>query len=207
MSSSAVEREWKEGDLDQEDRAAFDALHKKYIEPLTRYCTRLLHNRQEGEQAAQDTFLLAWQNITQFRGDGPFDKWLKGIATNVCLKLLRTKKGADALRHESPDDPGTLARIEELQAEIFAQDPVATEVEKRLLGPKIYCRICECGQTAKRRWDALDLDIFELHYVQGVKSKREVARLLGENENKVKFRISSRIEPVIEKVHQEFETE
>jgi len=215
----AVELERKEGQLDsgddqdlvlrakQGDHAAFDALHAKHAKNLTRYCARLLHNNEESENAAQDAFTAAWSNLSSFQGGGLFESWLKSIATNVCLHLLRTKKGKDTLQRQSLDDPATLAGVERRQAETGTRDPVEEEVGTHLLAQQIIDRILTCVQTAKPRWDALDLDIFELYYVQGVETKREVAERLGENENKVKYRLYNRIEPVIAKVRKQYEDE
>ncbi len=133
--------------------------------------------------------------------------WLNAIATHVCLKLLRTKKGEDVAHRQSLDDPATLAGVEENQSTTGSKDRVAEVVEKRLLEQQIRHRVLEYAQNDKPRWDALELDIFELYYIQGVETKREVAERLGENENKVKYRIYRRIEPVLKRVRQEFEAE
>lgn len=186
------------------DRAAFDALYKKHIGTITRYCARLLRNAHEGEDAAQKTFLLAWKNLAGFRCAAKFETWLKTIATNVCLKLLRTRKGQDPMHHQSMDDPATSAAAEEQPSEPGKEDPGADEVVSHLFAQQLVRRILECAQTARPRWDALDLNIFELHYIRGVESKREVAIRLGENEGKIKYRIRYHIEPVFKKVCDEY---
>lgn len=188
------------------DRAAFDKLHAKYKLILTRYCRRLLcNNVQEGEQAAQDAFLLAWGSLTSFKCECRFASWLKEIATNVCRKRWRTKKGKDVLQSQSLDDPPTLAGIEGHRFATRENDQRADEAEMRILAQQIVQSVLECAENAKPSWDALDLDIFELHYVQGVESQRDVAQRLKVNENTVRYRIYRHIEPVLEKVRREYE--
>jgi len=187
------------------DPAAFDALHARHITSLSRYCGRLLRNEQEGEQAAQDSFVLAWRHLADFRGAGKFESWLKSIATGVCLKLWRTKSGKDTLQRQSLDAPDTLPGTDGEQGAIGAKDPVADEVETRILAQQIVRQVLECAATAKRPWDSLDMDIFQLHYVQGVESRREVAQRLGENESTVKYRVYNHIEPTFKAVRQVYE--
>ena len=84
------------------DTRAFEALvnqHARYIYTLT---NRLLSNRQEAEDLAQETFVRAWRNLHKFRGDAQFRTWLYRIATNLCYnRLPRLKQELAAL---DPDD-------------------------------------------------------------------------------------------------------
>ena len=58
------------------DTRSFDRLKTQYETHVVRVCSGLLRNPQEGEEAAQETFLQAWKHLADYRGDGPFLAWL-----------------------------------------------------------------------------------------------------------------------------------
>ena len=72
------------------DRTAFDRLIVKYQKKIVNLCVRLLGNISDGEDAAQDTFVKAYKNIKQFKGNSRFSTWLYAIAINTCRNSRRT---------------------------------------------------------------------------------------------------------------------
>ena len=50
---------------------------------------RILQNRQEAEDLAQEIYLRVWRALPGFRGDSKFTTWLHVIATNACLNRRR----------------------------------------------------------------------------------------------------------------------
>jgi RNA polymerase sigma-70 factor (ECF subfamily) len=44
------------------------------------------------EDAAQDAFIKAWQNLHRYQPKAPFRNWVYRIATNAALDLLRRKR-------------------------------------------------------------------------------------------------------------------
>ncbi len=58
------------------------------------------------EEAAQDTFVQAWKNLSRFRGDAQPFTWLYRIAVNEALQRTRRKKlDLRPLDDLSPGDP------------------------------------------------------------------------------------------------------
>ena len=53
---------------------------------------RMMRNEAEAEELVQDTFLSAWQNLHNFRGDSAFSSWLHRICANFALMRLRRKR-------------------------------------------------------------------------------------------------------------------
>ena len=53
---------------------------------------RLLDDERDVEEAAQDTFVQAWKNLSRFRGDAQPFTWLYRIAVNEALQRTRRKK-------------------------------------------------------------------------------------------------------------------
>ncbi len=76
----------------REDAAAFDALYRRYVTRVYRYCYSRTNNAQVAEDLTAQTFLAALEGIGRFRGDGSVAAWLFGIAANVCKGYYRYQK-------------------------------------------------------------------------------------------------------------------
>jgi len=74
------------GDLD-----AFNQLVLTYQGQVYALAYRLLGDHESAADAAQDTFLSAFQHIHRFHG-GSLRAWLLRIATNRCYDMLRRKR-------------------------------------------------------------------------------------------------------------------
>ena len=73
------------------DVHAFNSLVLKWEQRVYNIALRMLHNREDAEEAAQETFLLAWRNIRSFRRDAKFSTWLCRIAINHCLTRIQQR--------------------------------------------------------------------------------------------------------------------
>lgn len=108
------------------DRAAQDALVRRYLADVYRVTFRLLGRRERAEDATQDTFVNALQALPRFRGESSFRTWLLRIAANAARSQGRrwTRSRETALTEADgeigdPADPGReverreqLARVE-----------------------------------------------------------------------------------------------
>lgn len=70
------------------DESAFEALVRSHQRGVYNLAYRLLGNREDALDAAQDTFLRCYRALPRFRGDAAFRTWLLGIAINVCRTRL-----------------------------------------------------------------------------------------------------------------------
>ena len=74
------------------NRRAFDQLVRKYQSPVRRFLLNLtLGDETLCDDLAQDTFLKAYEHITQFKGIASFQTWLFRIAYNVFYDNKRKK--------------------------------------------------------------------------------------------------------------------
>ena len=75
------------------NKRAYDKLVMKYQSPIRRFfLNQTLGDVQLSEDLAQDTFIKAYTNITQFQGLSSFSTWLFRIAYNVLYDYTRSRK-------------------------------------------------------------------------------------------------------------------
>lgn len=68
---------------------AFEQLVAPYERQVYFTCLRIMGNRQDAEDAAQESLLKAFRAFDGFRGEAKVSTWLYTIATRCCLDILR----------------------------------------------------------------------------------------------------------------------
>src|SRR5580658_4689666 len=97
-SAQSVVREVADDDLDlvhaakNGDVAAFEQLVSRYDRKLLRIAQSITHNREDSQDAVQEAFLKAYQNLSAFREDSKFSTWLFRITVNQSLTKLRKQR-------------------------------------------------------------------------------------------------------------------
>ena len=97
------------------DRAAFARLVDLHQRAVFGLCLRLLQEREEARDAAQETFVRAWGALATYDPSNPFAPWLLRIARNHCIDLVRRRLPAerrvelDAPRTGDREQPSDLA--------------------------------------------------------------------------------------------------
>ena len=86
----------------QGDREAFIALVRDCQERVFNTIVSFTRNAQDADDLMQETFLRAYKNLGEFRGQSSFFTWVYRIAVNMTLNHLK-KKNLDKGR-ESLDD-------------------------------------------------------------------------------------------------------
>jgi len=107
------------------DVAAFERLSSAYADRLFMLLLRLLGDRAEAEDVAQEVMLRAWQGIGRFRGQSSYFTWLYRIAVNEANRALEKRArrpagvalGPDELQLPAPAalDPSRQAENSELR--------------------------------------------------------------------------------------------
>lgn len=67
---------------------AFGELIRRYQTSVFNVCYRLVGDRGEAEDLAQEAFIRAYQRLNTFDRSRPFGPWIKRVAVNVCLNRL-----------------------------------------------------------------------------------------------------------------------
>jgi RNA polymerase sigma-70 factor (ECF subfamily) len=96
---------------------AFTNLVELYQRPVFNLCYRMLGDPDEAEDAAQETFLRAYNGLKRYDTERSFSTWLLSIAAHFCIDQMRrrhfTLLSMDTLPHLDPPDmnPGPEAAL------------------------------------------------------------------------------------------------
>ena len=134
-----LEPQWlfqaQKGDVD-----AFTNLVETYQRPVFNLCYRMLGDVYEAEDAAQETFLRAYNNMKKYDNGRSFSTWLLSIAAHYCIDQIRKRRmrfiSLDETPYLEPPDtkPGPESyvgqqeqqkRIQELLSSLKPQDRAA----------------------------------------------------------------------------------
>ncbi|HZY10489.1 MAG TPA: sigma-70 family RNA polymerase sigma factor [Bacteroidota bacterium] len=74
------------------DQPAFQELMRKYHDAIFNLIYRIVHNKEQGEDLTQETFVKAFASLRSFNEEYAFSTWLYKIATNCSIDYLRKKK-------------------------------------------------------------------------------------------------------------------
>ena len=71
---------------------AYRALVERYQDMVYNLCFKILLDEDEAKDAAQETFIKAYQALGSFRAESKFSTWIYRIASNMALGKARRKK-------------------------------------------------------------------------------------------------------------------
>lgn len=74
------------------DQNAFGDIVELYKDKVYQISYRILGNKHEAEDIAQEAFIRAYVNIQSFNMNLKFSTWIYRIATNLCIDRIRKKK-------------------------------------------------------------------------------------------------------------------
>jgi len=159
------------------DGSAFEALVSRYAHRVYNLAYRMLGNKDDAEDVLQETFLRAYKNLSDFRGEGSFLAWILQIATNISRRKIRNN--------------GRMLRSldEEIELEedtLTPQLPDWTHAspEKLLMDKELQEYLQKAINTLPEKYRT----VFVLRDLEGF-STQAVAKMLGITENNVKQRL------------------
>jgi len=74
----------------QGDISSFEPLVAKYQPRIFATARRYARREDEVEDVVQEIFVKAFQKLSSFRGDAPFEHWLMRLAVRTCYDFLRS---------------------------------------------------------------------------------------------------------------------
>jgi RNA polymerase sigma factor (sigma-70 family) len=149
------------------ETAAFGELCERYAKKILRVTHRITRNREDAEDAVQDSLLLAFTHLKDFDGRSRFSTWLTRIAINSALAKLRKNRGVREVPMDDPgptDDPGPIHEFPDT-----APSPEET-YHQREHRAALHAAISRLRPRTRR--------VVEFHQLQE-HTMKETARLLG----------------------------
>lgn len=146
------------------DAAAFAGLYQLVYEDLYRFALYTLKNKNDAEDAVSETVVDAFATISRLRQAESFKGWIFRILYNKCKDKLKEYTRKNV---ELPED--------------YREVPAAERVED---GAVMRALFFELGEEERM--------IISMHLFAGYTSK-EIAKLLGMNENTVRSKESRAI--------------
>lgn len=108
------------------DRPAFNQLVLKYRNRVLGVAARMLDDRTEAEDLAQDVFVQVYRALGDFQGEALFSTWLYRVTANACLNRKKKQRrerrlkedidGLEPLRFDPFSNPHVLLERKQLKA-------------------------------------------------------------------------------------------
>jgi len=162
------------------DMSAFEALVSRHEDKVYGLALRMTRSEADAAEITQDTFLSAYQHLSEFRGEAAFGSWVHRIAANNALMRLRRQKVLDIVSDEitGPEftERGSLA------------EPPESDWSKRADAKGLDD---ELGRAIRAATDALPegyREVFLLKDVEGL-SYEEISEMVGISIPAVKSRL------------------
>jgi RNA polymerase sigma-70 factor (ECF subfamily) len=105
--------------------AAFEELYSLYSHRLFQRILSMTRNREDAEDALQETFLHAYVALNSFEGRSQFATWLTRIAMNSALMTLRRRRRKAEVSFDLPSE--------------LEENPVTFEVCDPAMNPEQIC--------------------------------------------------------------------
>ena len=158
------------------DVAAFEQIFDRYQRKVLLTAWRILGNREDARDAAQEVFLRVYKYLGRFRSDQDFAAWLYRIIVNVCR---------DHARKRGRRDQFTSYEAEHRQGS-FDSIASSEDVEASLLRSQQQTMIAKALDSLSVKERAAIV----LRDLEGLTTE-EVARALGSSQATVRSQIST----------------
>ncbi|MBE6800750.1 MAG: RNA polymerase sigma factor [Ruminococcaceae bacterium] len=119
----------------QGDCSAFSALYSQYATEIYRFALYMTGNKEDAEDAVQESLLSAWKGIHSLKDNSLFKAWLFKILSNKCKTLLmKRNKMPDTLPVEEYEflvdyeEEGNLISSAELKEALSALTPPDAQI-------------------------------------------------------------------------------
>ena len=104
------------------DPEAYGDLVSRHQTGVFNVCYRILHNRADAEDLAQETFIRALDRLHTFDLEREFSPWIRRVAANLCLNHIEAQKPSAPLDEERDEDktqsPGEQVEVKERSEQI-----------------------------------------------------------------------------------------
>jgi RNA polymerase sigma-70 factor (ECF subfamily) len=78
-------------------------IYRQYYRPMYNTCLRIVKISADAEDIMQNSFIDAFRNIRKYRGEAPFNAWLRRIVINNSIRHIKHKSQIIELTDAIPD--------------------------------------------------------------------------------------------------------
>lgn len=160
----------------QGDHAAFRVLYDQHRERIYFTALRMLHSRNQAQDALQEAFIKVWVNREKLVELESFEAWLLTIVRNLIYDKLREQSSR------------------ELVLDPYLEDAMQTYVDQTFSETE-FRELLSLVERAKQRLSPQQKRVFELSRLQGLKHK-EIAAEMGLSVETVKKYIMDALKSV-----------
>jgi RNA polymerase sigma-70 factor (ECF subfamily) len=163
------------------DDKAFAQLVVRHKRRIFGLAVRFARDSDELDDICQDVFIKAYENLSSFRHEAPFEHWLVKIAVRVCHDALRSRKKE---RHHTQLDEHSLEvrdRAEEARSEARQARELLSDALSRLKpDERLVITLLELEQLSVREiaavtgWSEANIK------VRGYRARQMLKRVLEE---------------------------
>lgn len=149
------------------DKNAFYELYRRYEGKIFNYVYRFLGDRGKADEVTQDTFLLVYRHLHQYKPGNSAGPWIYRIAQNAARRYLRSEK------HRKSD-----VSLDEVKAD--SETTLLDSLEMKGVGPEHEIRTKEFHEAIQKAIDGLPdkyRAVLILHDIEGV-AYEEIQRIL-----------------------------
>ena len=150
--------------------SAFRQLVEKYQNYVFSVTLKVLKNREEAEEAAQDSFLKAYRALANFEQRSKFGTWLYQIAWRAAIDRYRARPAAS----KSIDDDNNFLQIQD------DEDTPAQQMQRQ--------NTQKIVQEALGQMNPEDSALLSLYYLQE-QSVKEISTITDLTESNVKVKL------------------
>ncbi|HEY6475763.1 MAG TPA: sigma-70 family RNA polymerase sigma factor [Polyangia bacterium] len=169
------------GRLKERDPSAFDEIVRRYGDKVFSLTYRMLGNRQEAEDVAQEVFITVFKTVDGFRGEAKFSTWLLRIAANQSKNRIKYLA-------RRPTDGGEIDEVPQPGAPGATPGPVA---HAQIEGPDKLLEAVEMERLMQAAIAALDEEHRLLVILRDVEemSYQEIGEITALPEGTIKSRL------------------
>jgi len=176
------------------ESGSFDTIVRRYQSIVYAVSYRLVRNREDALDIAQEAFIKAFRSLHTWQPTGAFKSWLLRIATNMSIDHLRRRSRMPAFVER--DAVGQL-------------EPDAVDERVRIKEPSERASESELGsaiQTAVDKLPEKQRTVFILRHYEGL-SLKEIAEIMNCTEGTIKthlFRATGKLRDELGAVRRDF---
>jgi RNA polymerase sigma-70 factor (ECF subfamily) len=162
-------------------RKGFEQMVRQYSEQLYWQIRRIVLTHEDANDVLQNSFMKAWNGLSQFHGDSKIFTWLSRIAINESLDFMRRQKNISTI---STDDTDAGIANQLMADNYFDGDQTEAQLQEAIAG------LPEVQRT-----------VFTLRYYDEMKYS-EISKITGTSEGALKASYHIAVKKISDFFHQ-----